>query len=59
MKKCENRLIFARVMDRRTEVPFLTHSVCASYASSRIEAPRYRVSAPVQGIPHKPYIARN
>jgi len=27
VKKCENRLIFARVMDRRTEVPFLTHSV--------------------------------
>jgi len=27
VKKFENQLIFARVMDRRTEVPFLTHSV--------------------------------
>ena len=27
VKKCENRLIFARVMDRRIEVPFLTNSV--------------------------------
>ena len=26
VKKFENRLIFARVMDRNTEVPFLTHS---------------------------------
>jgi len=27
VKKFENRLIFAKVMDRNTEVPFLTHSV--------------------------------
>ena len=27
VKKIENRFIFARDMDRRTEVPFLTHSV--------------------------------
>jgi len=34
----ENRLIFARVMDRRTEVPFLTHSVLCMYARKKEEA---------------------
>jgi len=33
VKKFENRLIFARVTDRNTEVPFLTHSVCVQLFS--------------------------